>query len=146
MLELVAVGGKAGGIGFTLVSEWRQLDLDNRVSPVPSSFAVAGADDESMEPAIEAVWIADRADMDPGGDQRLLDSVGGKVVATKDEAGRPMQTVERLGGQRREGVVVATTGAKDEISLHLAPRMMVTSRHPRSTKSLALRRFVPFLE
>ena len=130
MLELVAVGGKAGGIGFALDSERRQLDLDDPVSPVPSSLAVAGVDDESMEPAIEAVWIADRADVDPGGDQRLLDSVGGKVVATKDEAGRPMQTVERVGGQRRKGVVVAIAGAKDEISLHLAPKVMVTVSPP----------------
>jgi hypothetical protein len=43
---------------------------------------------------------------------------------TEDEAGRPIQTVEGLGGQRREGVVVAPAGPEDEISLHVAPWVM----------------------
>ena len=120
--ELVSVGGRATGIGLVAYPERRQSKLDDAVSPVPTCLAVAGTDDEAMEPAIEALRIAHRPDVEPGRDQRLLDRVSGGIVASQDQAGRPMQTVERLGGQGREGVLVAGRGPEDEISLHLLPR------------------------
>jgi hypothetical protein len=87
---------------------------------VASRLAVARADDEPIEPSIEAVGIADRADVEPGRDERLLDRVGRNVVVAEDEASCPMETVVRLGGQPREGVLVAAPGPEYEISLHVS--------------------------
>ena len=39
----------------------------------------------------------------------------------EDEAGRPMELVERGSGEIREGLVVAVPGPEDEISVHLPP-------------------------
>lgn len=120
-LELVTVGGRPGGIGLVRRSVWGQPDFDDAMPPVSTCLAVAGTDHETMEPAIEAVRIADRADMEPGRDQGLLHRVGGKVVAAEDEAGRPVESVERLVGERREGVMVAIPRPENEISLHGSP-------------------------
>ena len=71
-----------------------------------------------MEPGVEAVGVADGADVQPGGRQRLLDGIGRQVVAAQDQSRGSMQPIERTRGERREGVVVAVPGAKDEVSLH----------------------------
>ena len=73
------------------------------------------------QPALHHRAVLERVDPLPGGDERLLDRVGGKVVATEDEAGRPMELVERGSGEIREGLVVAVPGPEDEISVHLPP-------------------------
>jgi hypothetical protein len=117
-LELVTVGGRPGGIGLVRRSVWSQPDFDDAVPPVSTCLAVASPYHETMEPAIEAVRIADCADMEPGRNQGLLYRVGGKVVVAEDEAGRPMEAVERLIGERREGVVLAIPRPENEISLH----------------------------
>ena len=74
-----------------------------------------------MEPGVEAVGVADGANVQPGGHERLLDGIGRPVVAPQDQPRGSMQPIERTRGERREGVVVAVPRAKDEVSLHRTP-------------------------
>ena len=74
-----------------------------------------------MEPGVESVGVADRADVEPGRRQRLLDRIGRPVLAAQDQRRRSIQPTERLGGERRERVGIAVPGADDEVSLHRSP-------------------------
>jgi hypothetical protein len=78
-------------------------------------------DEQPMEPGIESIGVADRANVQPGGQERLLDGIGRPVVAAQDQPRCSMQLIERIRGERREGVVIAVPGAKDEVSLHRTP-------------------------
>ena len=74
-----------------------------------------------MEPGVEAVGIADGADVDPGGRERLLDGIGRAVIASEDQRCRSVQLPERLRGKHGERVGIAVLGAHDEVSLHQTP-------------------------
>jgi hypothetical protein len=66
--------------------------------------------DEAVQPGVEPVRIADRPNVQPGRDERLLDRVGGEVVAAQDESSDPMESVERVACQCGERIVVTARG------------------------------------
>jgi hypothetical protein len=68
-------------------------------------------DEQPMEPGIESIGVADGANVQPRGHEGLLDGIRRQVVASQDQAGRSVQSIERVRGERREGVVVAVAGA-----------------------------------
>ena len=96
----------------------RHVDLHDLAPLASPCLPIAGVDEQPMEPGVESVGVADGADMQPGGNERLLDGIGRQLVASQDQPRGPVQPIERVGGERREGVVVAVAGAKDEVSLH----------------------------
>ena len=72
------------------------MDLHDLALPDPPGLAIAGVDEQPMEPGVEAVGVADGADVQPGGHQRLLDGIGRPVVAAQDQSRGSMQPIERL--------------------------------------------------
>jgi hypothetical protein len=94
------------------------VDLHDLAMLDASCLPIAGVDEQSMEPGVEAIGVTDGADVEPGGHERLLDGIGCAVVAAKDQPRGPVQPIEGTRGERREGVVVAVPCSKDEVSLH----------------------------
>src|SRR4029079_34648 len=100
-----------------------QLHMDLRAVALPRAarLAVARANQQPMQPGVEPVRVADGPDVEPGRDQRLLDRIDREAAAAEDKASRSMQAVERVGGQRRERVVVTRLCPQDEVSPHGTP-------------------------
>src|SRR5438093_4518865 len=96
-----------------------------------------------MKPGVEAVRVADGPDVQPGGEQRLLDRVGRAIVASQDQPRRSVQPIERTRSERRERVVVAAPGPKDEVSLHRIPGSWRPVWPPSPIMSRSGRRTVP---
>ena len=110
-LQQIAGGGPVLGVGVSRRFGGRHVDLDDLALPDPPCLSVARVDEQPMEPRIEAVRVADGADMQPGGQERLLDSIGRQLVASQDQSRGPVQPVERVRRECREGVVVTFSGA-----------------------------------
>ena len=72
--ELVAIVGDgftvAGGRGV----EPRDLDVEP-VSAEPPCFVDAGSNEETVQPGVDAIGIAQRGQITPGSDERVLDGV-----------------------------------------------------------------------
>ena len=118
------------------VQKSSSLPNDWLVRVVPNKFPVLGIEGEHdsdfnglynrehVYPKIRAVYKLFGAEdkiqqfVQPGGHERLLDSVGGQLVAAQDEPRGSMEPIEGIRSECREGVMVAVPGAKDEVSLH----------------------------
>ncbi len=117
-LQLVAHGGQVLGVAVAGHLGRGHVDLHDPALPDPPGLAIAGVDEQPIEPGVEAVGVPDGADVQPGGHERLLDGIGRQVVAAQDQPRGPMQPIEGTRGKRGEGVMVAVPGPKDEVSLH----------------------------
>ncbi len=76
-----------------------------------AGLAVAGTDKQSAEPRLEPIGLAYRSNVEPGGQQRILDGIGGAVVIAQNQASRPEELVERGRRQLREGLTVTARGS-----------------------------------
>jgi hypothetical protein len=47
-----------------------------------------------------------------------LDGIGRQFIASQDQPGGSVQLIERICGERGEGVVIALPCAKNEVSMH----------------------------
>src|SRR4029079_10297212 len=109
---------EAGGRGLVQVEE---LDI----GPMPadsSSLIDAGVDEEPVEPGVETVGIAQRGQITPGPDERVLHGVPGPFEVPEDEPRGRVQPGDRGACQLGEGVMIAVPRSLHEVSLHLAPR------------------------
>ena len=86
----------------------------------PARLIDAGADEQPMEPGVEAVGIAERGQITPGADERVLDGVLGLVGIPEDEPGGAIQSGDRGACQLGEGVMIALPRSLHEVSLHVA--------------------------
>ena len=120
-IQLVAHSGHVLGVAVAAGVRSGHVDLHDRAMLDPPGLPIAGMDEQPMQPGIEAVGVPDGANVQPRGKERLLDSIGRQVVTSQDEPRGSVQPIERIGGERREGVVVAIPRAKDEVSLHRIP-------------------------
>lgn len=80
-LQLVAHGGSVLGVTVPRRVRHGHRDLHDLALLDPPCFPIAGADEQPMEPGVEAVRVADGANVQPGGQERLLDGIGRPVVA-----------------------------------------------------------------
>src|SRR6476659_3759085 len=98
-----------------------------------------------MEPAIEPVHVAQRGQVAPAADHRLLDSVPRKFAVAEDQSGGCVQARDGRAGKQCEGVMIASLRSLDETSLvHGRLRMPARPRWPCSTSyGVSVRRFVP---
>ena len=90
------------------------------MAPQPARLIDAGADEQPVEPGVEAVRVAQRGQVTPGSDERLLDGVLGLVGVPEDEPGGGIQAGDRGACQLGEGVMIAPSA--------LAPRGLAASR------------------
>jgi hypothetical protein len=103
--------------------EWDlgQLDVEP-VSAQPSGFVDAGPDEQAVQPGVEAFRVAERGQITPGLDERVLDGVPGLFTIPEDESGGGIQAVNRGACQHGKGVMIASSRSLHEFPLHLAPR------------------------
>jgi hypothetical protein len=93
-------------------------------TPSPADDVEAGVDEEAMKPAVEGRHVAQRGQVPPAPDQRVLDRVPREVVVPDDQAGGRVQARDGRAGQHREGVMIAPLRSLDETPLvHGRPRL-----------------------
>ena len=115
-LEQVAVGDDGCHVGHRRSVDRQQLDLD-RPAASTSEDVDAGAEDETAEPGLEAIRIAERRKVPPGSKEALLDRVSRELVVPEDQAGRRVQPRDEQAGKHGEGVTIASLRSLDELSL-----------------------------
>ena len=128
--ELVAVVGDGHAVVDRRRVDGSQFDID-AMPPEPARLIDAGADEQPVEPGVEAIGAAQCGQVTPGSDERLLDGVLGLVGIAQDEPGGSVQPEDRGACQRGEGVMIAPSRSLHEFLLHHAPRRR-RGRHGRA--------------
>ncbi len=126
-LELIAVGkiqARVGFRGLAVTEAW--------ISMLPSPFrtpcfAIAGSDEQAVEPGVEAVGVAETGDVDPGGDERLLGRILGLLLVAEDQPGDDVESVDRDACQLIERIPIPRHRPFHEIPLHRASGRCTTS-------------------
>ena len=93
-LELIAIGDIDRGIE-SRDSCLPDLELDR---PSPSSaprFAIAGTDEEPVEPGLETIGVTQGREIAPGRDERVLGGVLGLLVVPEDQASGSVEPADR---------------------------------------------------
>jgi hypothetical protein len=104
---VIAVGGRFGG-----------SDGDFHGAPaLTSSDVMAGVDDQSMEPGIETIGVAQTAKVPPGSKVSVLDRVARELWVPEDEAGDGLQPRDGPVDEDGEGVMIAPACPFDEFPL-----------------------------
>ena len=129
-LHLVADGRLTLGVAVPSRVGRGHVDLHDLALLDTPCLPIAGVDEQPMEPGVEPVGVANGADVQPSGQERLLNGIGRPVIATQDQACRSMQPIERRRGERREGVVVAVAAV--ERGLAASDTRLVAADQPRS--------------
>src|SRR6476620_9635222 len=121
-----------------------QLDLEGTPPTAPHDVET-GVDEQSMEPGVEPVGVAQRRQVPPAADHRLLDGVSRELAVTEDQAGGRVQPRDGCAGEQGEGVMIATLCSLDESSLvHGRLRTSARPRWPCSTSyGAVVTRIVP---
>ena len=120
-LELVAVVGHGLAVVDRRGVDRGEFDVE-AMAPEPARLIDAGADEQSVEPGVEAIRIAQRREVTPGAHERFLDGVLGLIRIAEDESSGRIQPEHRGAGKRGEGVMIASSRPLHEFSLHHAPR------------------------
>ena len=120
-LELVAVVADGHTVVDRRCVNRSQFDID-AMPPEPARLIDTGADEQPMEPGVETIGAAQRGQVTPGSDERLLDGILGLVGIAQDEPGGSVQPEDRGACQRCEGVMIASPRSLHEFLLHHAPR------------------------
>ena len=137
-LELVSIGDSE-----ELVGRGRSIDRQDPKVGHATTFtrrlADADTDDETMEPRIEPIRIAESSHVTPGDHQRVLQGILGSVDIAQDPMGKPEQPITPRADQVDICLPISTLGRSHEVSIHPAssltapvgdalPMMMVESR------------------
>ena len=139
--QLVAVGHQAREIADRRRAHRREFDFD-RPSTLPPGNVKAGVDDQTMEPGVEAIWVAQARKVAPGSEVALLDRVARELLVPEDEAGDSLQPRDGRADEHAKGVMIAPPCSLDEFPLvHSHPRD--ASIRPRS-RVMASGRAEPF--
>ena len=117
-VELVTHGHGALGVGRHRLERRVEGELDDLPLSAPFRGAVAGADEQSMQPGVEPVRVTQTAHVEPGLEERVLHGIGGVLVIAEDEPGGPEEPIGPAGRQCREGIEIAPLRPNHEVSLH----------------------------
>ena len=80
----------------------------------------AFADDESVQPRVESVRIAEPTQVTPGDHQRILEGVLGPIDVAEDPLRGRVETVHARADQVDECRLVAMLGRLDEVAVHVS--------------------------
>ena len=95
---------------------------------------------EPVQPGLEPVGLPKLREIPPGPDQRLLDRVACELRVPEDEAGGLVQPHDGRAGELREGVMIASPGSLDELSLvHRCLTLLGTTTIDRASQGMAPR-------
>jgi hypothetical protein len=76
---------------------------------------------EPVEPAVEAVHVAQRGQIAPGSEKGFLGRILGEVGVAQDESSDGVQPIDGAARQHGEGLSVPTACPGDELRLHASP-------------------------
>ncbi len=94
-------------------------DLEPHPPAGAPGHVLTGVDQDPVQPGIEAVRIAESAQVEPGVDQRILDRILGSTIVANDESGDGVESTDRRRRELREGVAIACSSPDDEVPIHL---------------------------
>jgi hypothetical protein len=121
-----------------------ELDLDASTAASPQ-LVPAGVQEQPVEPGLEAIDVAQRGQIPPAADERLLDGVLGQVGVTKDEPRRGIQPADRGACEHGEGIMIALPRSLHEVPLHgpsLGPVDPGLRRHGRTGRVVSIWRAI----
>ncbi len=128
-VELVAVGDRADRVRLGIRDDRLELDFDRPATP-PADGHQAGVDEDSVEPGVESIRVAETGQIAPGPQEGVLDHVVCELAVPDDQPGGRIQPRDGDADKRGEGVMIASSCPLDESSLvHglLAPRISATT-------------------
>jgi succinyl-CoA synthetase beta subunit len=119
-IELVAVGEHRSAVAGGKVDGG---EINVEAVPAKASRLVdAGSHEETVQPGVEAIRVAERGQVAPSPDERVLHRVPGLFPIPENEASGGIQAVDRGACQRGKGVMIAPLRPLHDVPLHIAPR------------------------
>jgi hypothetical protein len=106
-LELVPVLDSGVVVGAVFSLDGQEANL-SRPTPALPGLGIAGIDENSVEPGLEALGIPQGAKFAPGGQQRRLDGVVSKVEVAQDPERDRHASVAGQASKRIEGFAIAS--------------------------------------
>src|SRR6185369_7198588 len=108
-------------------------DVDIEVmAPQTSDLVDAGIHQESTQPGVEPVRVAQRGQITPGTDERVLDGVRSAIRIPEHEPGGRVEAGDRGACQLGKGVMIALPRSLHEVSRHHGPQAVARLVWPRS--------------
>ena len=98
----------------------------------PPDLVDAGVDDQATQPGVESVRVAQRGQITPGTDERVLDGVRRAIGIPEHEPGGRIEAGDRGACQLGEGVMIASPRSLHEVSRHHGPQAVARLMWPRS--------------
>ncbi len=98
------------------LSEGGQGDLDHVPALTPRGVD-AGTHGETMQPGVEPLGLAQRRQLAPGFEHRVLDGVSRELRVPDDEASGCVQPGQSGRGEHGEGVMIASPGPLHQLQL-----------------------------
>ncbi len=118
-LELVSIGDSEEVVG----RGWSVDRQDPKIADTTTlarRLADADADDETVEPRIEPIRIAESSHVTPGDHQRVLQGILGSVDVAQNPVGKPEQPIAARADQVDICLPISTLGCGHEVSIHPA--------------------------
>ena len=115
-VDLIAIDDERSAVGDRLIGRRRELDLDDATA-APSKKGQTGPDGDPVDPRVEPLGIAQPREVLPRVDERLLDRVSRELGVPEDQASRRVQPRDDPTDEHGEGVMIASSGPLDELSL-----------------------------
>ena len=116
VVDELALDDSQGGIRNRRTVDRLQLDLDGSRTPAAQAID-AGSNEESMEPSVEPIRVAQSGQVSPCPNERFLDRVAGKLPIPEDQARGCVQPRNPGADEHGEGVMIAPPGPFHESSL-----------------------------
>jgi hypothetical protein len=91
---------------------------ETRVPSLLACLAIARVDEQAPQPRLEAVGIAQAAQIAPGGEQRLLGRILGPFAVPEDESRDGVEPVDPEASQLRERLSIPHHRSLHEVPLH----------------------------
>ena len=113
-LELVAIRKSGDCVDVHWGIDLEDKDL-SRPSTLGAGVVLAGAQEEPMEPCIEALGFAQAGQIAPGADEGLLDDVFRGISIAEDASRDRVQAVVCGAGNSVEGPAIALLCAFDQV-------------------------------
>jgi len=115
--QFVTVGGHVGGIG-SLGLDRPNLAFRAGAPLLLARLAIARVDQQTSDPGVEGIGVAQALEVTPGADEGFLGGVVSPVVIPQDEPCDGVEPVDLAASQLRERVPIARHRPFDEIPLH----------------------------
>jgi hypothetical protein len=116
--ELVAFDEGRELIGPRAIVERDVVYLDGSAPSFALRLAMAGANEEPVQPGLKAIRVAEGSEVAPGGDERLLGSVRCAIAVAQDQVGDRPEPVDRSTRQIIERAAIAGHRLFHETTVH----------------------------